>query len=681
MLKPAFFGVIQSSWDKYRQWQQDSGQTIWYKIYNSFLNLILSLAAVLPLLSVICRTVPFSYEVNDDAAIVQILDGSYTGTPDGHSIFVRYPLSWLIKTLYAVNPAIRLAGELRHDVNWYVAVIVTLEVFALAAVLFRILHYFTYNRILLCILFDIGFVMLWLPCFSNLTFSTAAAFMGCMGMLFFGFCRREEAWRPWNLLILGILLVSAWSLRRQCFLMVLPFLCLEFVFKYHIHFFRSVKPWFAVTFLVVVIGASSMWNHHMYGSREWQDYLQYNQDRAYLQDYAGFPQYEGNEAFYQAAGISENGRDAMAKYTYCLVDGFSTDWVEQTWRYVKAQEKEEPFARRMQNAVPKAGRYLLKAESAEERLKEVPVYLFSLLFPLAVLTAAYLLVKEMLISVLPAIKKKVRIKKQEKKTLSDAVPENVEEIRSSSDDAVHRICLPDNLKGAVHYIWTLLSIILMGIVLWLEWIYLAMNGRFPQRVEETIRLLTLCVGVLAVSRLLSFWRRNRLTHIPVIVQIVVLALFVQSGFLTAQIEKVQGQQEYHLRYASEKSQILDYCGGHPESWFVLDTRSFTKTSRPSDDLHQNNWIMSGSWTAYSPLYTEKLAGMGTGSLGSEFLLRENVFLITKGKKNVSALLGLPEDREAEAVVADELMTDSNNFYVVYKITGIRPVEEEKTAGR
>ena len=46
-----------------------------------------------------------------------------------------------------------------------------------------------------------------------------------------------------------------------------------------------------------------------------------------------------------------------------------------------------------------------------------------------------------------------------------------------------------------------------------------------------------------------------------------------------------------------------------------------------------------------------------------------------------SLLGLSEDREAEAVVADELMTDSNNFYVVYKITGIRPVEEEKTAGR
>ena len=78
--------------------------------------------------------------------------------------------------------------------------------------------------------------------------------------------------------------------------------------------------------------------------------------------------------------------------------------------------------------------------------------------------------------------------------------------------------------------------------------------------------------------------------------------------------------------------MLEYCGAHKDSWFILDTRSFTKMSRPEDDLHQGNWFMSGSWTAYSPLYTKKLAAAGTDSLGSEFLLRDNVFLITKGKK-------------------------------------------------
>lgn len=636
MKTPAFLRQLISSYKKYRTWKLASRQTIWYRIWNLFLNLFLALVSVLPLLTVICHRVPFSYEVNDDATIAQILDGSYTGTPDGHSIFVRYPLSWIIKTLYEKNPALHLGGETFQNVNWYVAVIVVLEVFALTVVLFRMLNYFTYNRILICILYDVGFVFLWLPCFSNMTFSTAAAFMGCMGVLFFGLERREEAWRPWNLLILGTLLLSAWCLRKQCFLMVLPFLCIELIFKYHIFFFRSVKPWFIGTFLAVFLGAAFFWNGQMYSSREWKDYLQYNQDRAYLQDYVGFPKYnKKHKAFYDAAGIGENGRDAMAKYTYCLVDGFSLDWVEKTWTYVKGQEKEMPLAARMKKAVPKAEKYLLKGKQTEEWLKEASFYPFLLLVPLAVLTALYLLVK--------------------------MLQESMEKI---SPDTT----LPD--KGVGSYLWTLLSIVVMSVILWLEWVYLAMNGRFPQRVEETIRLLTLCVGVMLVCKILYFWKRNRLTHMPTVLQVVVLALFLNSGLVSTQLTRIQGVQQYHLQYAAEKAEVLAYCGTHKDSWFILDTRSFTKMSRPDDDLRQGNWFMSGSWTAYSPLYTEKLAAAGTGSLGSEFLLRDNVFLITKEKKNMSALLGLPENRQAESEIVDEIMSSGNNFYMVYKITGI-----------
>ena len=49
--------------------------------------------------------------------------------------------------------------------------------------------------------------------------------------------------------------------------------------------------------------------------------------------------------------------------------------------------------------------------------------------------------------------------------------------------------------------------------------------------------------------------------------------------------------------------------------------------------------MSGSWTAYSPLYEEKLAKDGISNLGTGFLLKKNVYIITKGKKNVLNLLG------------------------------------------
>ena len=59
------------------------------KVINFVINMILAIGTVLPFMMKICNKVAFTYEVNDDAAIVQILDGSYTGTPDGHAIFIK----------------------------------------------------------------------------------------------------------------------------------------------------------------------------------------------------------------------------------------------------------------------------------------------------------------------------------------------------------------------------------------------------------------------------------------------------------------------------------------------------------------------------------------------------------------------------------------------------------------
>ena len=43
---------------------------------------------------------------------------------------------------------------------------------------------------------------------------------------------------------------------------------------------------------------------------------------------------------------------------------------------------------------------------------------------------------------------------------------------------------------------------------------------------------------------------------------------------------------------------------------------------------------------------------------------------------MSALLGLPENRQAESEIVDEIMSSGNNFYMVYKITGITERKEQ-----
>ena len=236
------------------------------KVINFVINMILAIGTVLPFMMKMCNKVAFTYEVNDDAAIVQILDGSYTGTPDGHAIFIKYPLSWIIAKLYELNPKLPFTVPSDNGTNWYVTAIVLLEVFALTAVLFRILNYFRCNRILICFFYTLAFVYVWMPCFFHLTFSTVAAFLGCMSLLFTGFSKKEELWRPWNLLCLGILGISAYCMRKQCFYMVIPFLLIEIWYKYRMDFFRSVKPWFVLG-VCGILGAGILFlNTQMYGS-------------------------------------------------------------------------------------------------------------------------------------------------------------------------------------------------------------------------------------------------------------------------------------------------------------------------------------------------------------------------------------------------------------------------------
>ena len=100
---------------------------------------------------------------------------------------------------------------------------------------------------------------------------------------------------------------------------------------------------------------------------------------------------------------------------------------------------------------------------------------------------------------------------------------------------------------------------------------------------------------------------------------------------------------------------------HKENYYILDTQSFGKSSGVKDDLHQRNWYMSGSWTAYSPLYEEKLAKDGISNLGTGFLLKKNVYIITKGKKNILNLLGQEDTEHLTYKAVDEIEASGNLF--------------------
>ena len=50
------------------------------------------------------------YAVNDDIAMREIASGVRSGTPDGHLVYIKYPLGWFICMLYSV---------VSRSIDWY----------------------------------------------------------------------------------------------------------------------------------------------------------------------------------------------------------------------------------------------------------------------------------------------------------------------------------------------------------------------------------------------------------------------------------------------------------------------------------------------------------------------------------------------------------------------------------
>ena len=590
--------------------QKQLSEKQWFPAACFAYDLLISLAAVLPLMCLVIKTVPFSYEINDDALVAQFLDGSYTGSPEAHAFYVRYPLSWLIAKIYEHFPS--------GDTNWYVMSVAALAIFAMVCVLFRILRAFSCNRLPLCMAFDTAVVMLWLPHFSCMTFTTAAAFVGVMGILFLGFMNEEDIAKPLNILILAVLLVSCWCLRRQCFLMVMPFIAVLLILRFRLKYFRSWRPWLAV----LVIGLMTFGLVHAdkaaYGSEDWQAYRTYNSERAWLQDYGRIPPYEGNEEFYQGIGMGEEAVSAFKGYTYCMVEGFGPDKVHAIYEYVSSQQAEDG-----------------QSESLLQRIREmIPVALESFRDPENISVWTVRITRGLWTCLIPLLLLSLLTVREDRWRRSAVI---------------------------------LLEMLSMGVLLAGEWIYLMMLGRFPRRIEEIIWLLTFCIGALLAGRILMRWKDIKWCRLPGLIQIALLILFLMHDPLPAAVSALQARQTDMLSGQSRKAELLEYCGEHPENLYVLRTTSFPGSSTPYDDLSQGNWFMSGSWAAYSPLYNKKLAAEGTTDLSADFLQRDNVYVITKGKANLRRMTGRSEDEPIAADVADTVTTRDGTEYLIYKV--------------
>lgn len=332
-------------------------------------DLPLSLAASAGLLLASFLLIRFSYEANDDLAMISILNGSYSGTPDGHAVFLGYPLSWLISLLYRTG----------IQISWYQLTMTLICLFAIASVCYRLLKRLPEHPVIACLLPVCGVALLWMNNLMRFTFSTCGAFVAAALILCFALQTPNEDLRPGALSNILLLLFFAYTIRDYFGYLSIAFLGAVWLIKYGKSMFRERRCWLIPLSALVVLGCAI--GVHRLAYRDWSDFYQYNGDRSYLQDYDHFPDYETHQEFIQSLGYDKAAYKALTHYDYDLLPSYSPEVIHSLSEYAHSMEPEQNLPSVLKRTLKRAVDYYFVDSLSDLK----PLQAASYLLPLALL--------------------------------------------------------------------------------------------------------------------------------------------------------------------------------------------------------------------------------------------------------------------------------------------------------
>lgn len=275
---------------------------------------------------VIYRTTGFVYAIADDLIMRDIASGAFTGTPDGHLIFIQYALGWCISRLYLLN----------RNVDWYGFFMAGVLFLGLAAVLYRGLSAGKALR------WKAAYVGLVLGIFGTGLIFHAAQFEWTISAAVLGSCalylyvtEPEGAGKGQRLLeacVTWLFLVLTFCIRYDVFFMVMPGFGIAFLWRFFCRKDGRVQMRFrelalpAVVFLAA--GLVTLMEQSAYQGTEWEEFQRFQSARSQVYDYTGVPSYEVNPAFFEELGLNEHEVRNLRHYALYLVDGMDAELME-----------------------------------------------------------------------------------------------------------------------------------------------------------------------------------------------------------------------------------------------------------------------------------------------------------------------------------------------------------------
>lgn len=211
---------------------------------------------------------PIHFEENDDAVMCMVANGVFSGTPDGHLIFINSLYGWLIAGLY----------QLTKVVEWYTLGFAIMHVLAMTGISYLVIKE---RRIIPFMkgVFLLFMYVLWASIIVRFQFTTTAGllcFSGCLALL--------QPSRKWRIVGVGAVFIASlirFHAAGLVGLMCAPMMLVEFVNE------KRYAFWVLVTVFLVLFGSFA--DGLFYLSPDWAEARAYNAVRGQINDNPNVP--------------------------------------------------------------------------------------------------------------------------------------------------------------------------------------------------------------------------------------------------------------------------------------------------------------------------------------------------------------------------------------------------------
>ena len=565
-------------------------------------NCILSLAMALILAGILAARFDFYYDLNDDVLIKDILSGVYSGTPDGHTMQLLYPLGALLALLYRglsipvfgafllfcqfgsiwavgyrsvvlvdeereARDGVSLASGMRSAATGACLGIKGVLLFAEALFWFAAMgSHLVYLQYTVTAGMLAGAAIFWV-----VTAKGKERFRGLL-LYWLSFCLRPE------MALLCLPLAGAgglciWGREKQIFS------------KENLRHYLGL-------FAALVIGMGVFYGLDVlaYSDPDWKDFRQFFDERTTLYDYHldFVEQYDENREAYEETGVSRTLQEMLKNYNFGAADEIDTQMLSSLAVQAKKTDAKEPVLSQVKKAI-----WQLAHENWLSK-NDLP---WNFVFLAVVFVWCF-------------------------------------------------CCLQ---KGNRKFFWQPVFVACVGGMLW---IYLLMQGRMVDRVTHPLYLAQILLAA-------GLWGTATSTAVPganmrstgrihtAITAAVCGAILLLCVFQVPGMWQGVAQEQIHRKMVNRTNEdTFAYCKKHASTLFLEDVYSTVAYSEKItlDRDKPFNYDLLGGWLVKSPLTKQKLSAFEYASMGEAVRSSERVCLLADEGTDMSWLTEYLEER-------------------------------------